>query len=329
MRQNGRAAGGVLGYSVLVVDDFEPWRRRVCSELQKDNRWHVVGELTDGEAAVREARQRRPDAIVLDIGLGRMSGVGTARRILADNPTARVLFLTGHQSADVAETALETGARGYLLKIDAGGRLHLAMETVMLGGSYVSPSLPERVMDVPRRTVAESSHRAVFHTHEPELVNDYVRFAETALANGDVVVAIAGRDRLARIRERLTGRGVALDAAMRDGRYRVMETDTMVGPLTSSGNPTFEAVRQSAVALIESVAAGGRHVSLFGEAVREAWKAGHPEITLTLERGWDAALTGCGASALCGYLMEGLRPAEDGYATFRDVCGAHRDVHVH
>lgn len=125
-----------------MVDDYEPWRRRVCSELLKDTRWQVVGELTDGEAAVREARARRPDVVILDIGLDTINGVEAARRILADNPGARILFLSGQSSADIAEAALGVGARGYLVKTDAGGRLHLAMETVMTGGRFVSRRCP-------------------------------------------------------------------------------------------------------------------------------------------------------------------------------------------
>jgi DNA-binding NarL/FixJ family response regulator len=329
MRENVQAAGGNLGHSVLVVDDFEPWRRRVCSELQKDNRWQVVAEVIGGRAAVREARERRPDVIVLDIGLDDVNGVEAARRIVADNPAARILFLTGQQSPDIAEAALETGARGYLLKTDAGGRLLLAMETILSGGRFLSPSLPEHVADVPRRAEDVHGHRAAFHTHEAGLVNDYVRFAEAALAGGDAVIAVATSVRLAQVRDRLIARGVAIHAATRDGRYREIDSMAMIRDLLSNDSLAFDAVRESGEALIESASAGGRRVSVFGEAAPAAWEAGHPQAAVTLERAWDAAVTAGGALLLCGYLIDGRRFASDGYATFRDVCGAHGDVHVH
>jgi hypothetical protein len=287
--------------------------------------------LTDGAAAVREARERRPDVVVLDIGLETLNGVEAARRILADNPSARILFLTGQSSADIAEAALGVGARGYLVKTDAGGRLHLAMETVMTGGCFVSPSLPEHVTDVPRRALPQPSHdhRVVFRTREVALVNDYVRFAESALANGDTVIAVADVDRLGQIHDRLTERGVAVDRESRAGRYRTIDSTTIIETLMSNGQPAFDDVRQSAVALIESAAAGGKHVSVFGEVAPRVWRGGHPRAAVTIEQAWDAAIGKTASSVLCGYLVEGARYAEDGYSTFRDVCALHSAVHVH
>src|SRR5215467_2347560 len=86
--------GVTVTYSVLVVDDYEPWRRRVAAELDKSGRWRVVGECVDGVDAVREAAALRPDLIIRDIGLKTVNGIDGARRIVARDPAARILFLT-------------------------------------------------------------------------------------------------------------------------------------------------------------------------------------------------------------------------------------------
>jgi len=122
-----------VNYSVLVVDDYERWRRRVAAEIDKSARWRVIAALEDGVDAVREAKARRPDVILLDIGLRTLNGVEAARRILADDPSARILFLTGQSSPEIAEAALATGAAGYLLKPEAGRSLLLALESVAAG----------------------------------------------------------------------------------------------------------------------------------------------------------------------------------------------------
>ncbi len=321
-----------MGYSVLVVDDYEPWRRRVCSELEKSGRWRIAGELTDGDAAVREARAGKPDVIVLDIGLETLNGIEAARRILSDNPAARILFLTGQSSPDIAEAALDTGAAGYLTKTDAGGRLLLAVETVAAGARFISPSLAGRVVDVARRPSLATAHRhsAVFHTHEAPLLDDYARFAESALAAGQTVIAVADRTRLLKIEEQLEARGVALGLAVRQRRYRAVDTAPGLAALVLDGRADFETVLRFARAVIdEARSSGDRRVALFGEMAPQAWREGHAEAALTLERAWDAAVRATSADVLCGYLIDGARLAENGYAVFRDICGAHGDVHVH
>lgn len=324
--------GGGLGYTVLVVDDYEPWRRRVCAELEKGSRWRVSGEVADGESAVREARAGRPDVIVLDIALPGLNGVEAARRILAENPGARILFLTGQSSSDIAGAALEIGAAGYLLKIDAGGRLQLAVETVAAGARYISPSLAGRVVDVTRQSSGSAVHRhaAVFHVDESPLVDDYVRFAEASLADGQVVIGVADHARLLKIAERLEARGVALDVAVREGRYRAIDMAPEFAALVRDGRADYESVLRSALAVLAQAASSSeRGVAVFGEMAPLAWKEGYVEAALTLERAWDEAVRRTGAAVLCGYVIDGARVADNGYAVFRDVCGVHADVHVH
>jgi DNA-binding NarL/FixJ family response regulator len=116
---------------VLVVDDYEPWRRFVLKTLQKQPELQIVGEVTDGFEAVQKAEQLQPDLILLDIGLPTLNGIEAARRIRELSPKSKILFLSENRSWDIAEEALRTGAGGYVVKSDAVGELLPAVEAVL------------------------------------------------------------------------------------------------------------------------------------------------------------------------------------------------------
>jgi len=113
-------------------------------------RWEVVGEASDGPEAIQTIGALTPDLVLLDIGLPSLNGIEVARRILANDPGARILFLTEHRSPDVAEAALETGAGGYLVKSDVGKELLPAMDAVAKGERFVSSTV-KRSLDGPDR----------------------------------------------------------------------------------------------------------------------------------------------------------------------------------
>ena len=105
---------------ILVVDDFAPWRRSVRSLLKTHAELQVVGEGADGLEAVQKASELKPDLILLDIGLPGLNGIEAAKQIRQLVPDTRILFVTLNSDPDVARAALDTGAKGYVLKADAG-----------------------------------------------------------------------------------------------------------------------------------------------------------------------------------------------------------------
>jgi len=126
---------------ILVVDDFEPWRRWVSSTLAKHPQFEIVCEVSNGLEAVERARELRPDLILMDLGLPKLNGIEAARRILKRAPQSKILFLSENRSRDIVKEALRTGAGGYVLKSDAGGELLAAMEAVLRGEPFASASL--------------------------------------------------------------------------------------------------------------------------------------------------------------------------------------------
>ena len=123
---------------ILVVDDFEPWRRFASSTLRKKQGLHVVGEASNGVEAFQKAVELEPDLILLDIGLPSLNGIEAARRIRDIVPEAKIIFLSEESSFDVVQKAMSLGASAYVFKTMAARDLLTAVETVLSGMKFVS-----------------------------------------------------------------------------------------------------------------------------------------------------------------------------------------------
>lgn len=123
-----------LRVRVLVVDDFEPWRRYIRSKLP-EGQYDLVGEARDGLEGVQKAEELQPDLILLDIGLPALNGIEAASRIREVSPKAKILFVSEQRSRDIAAAALRSGAHGYVTKSYAGTELLSAIEIVLQGGT--------------------------------------------------------------------------------------------------------------------------------------------------------------------------------------------------
>jgi DNA-binding NarL/FixJ family response regulator len=115
---------------VLIVDDFEPWRRTVCSLLADSSKIQIVGESSDGMDAVHQSEKLRPDLVLLDVQLPKMNGLAAARSIRAACPTTRILFLSSYQGIDIMREALKVGD-GFVVKADAPRDLLPILEGVI------------------------------------------------------------------------------------------------------------------------------------------------------------------------------------------------------
>jgi DNA-binding NarL/FixJ family response regulator len=131
----------VSSVRVLVVDDFEPFRRFVCSTLAQSPGLQVVGEGSDGLEAVQKTEELKPDLVILDIGLPRLNGIEAARQIHRLTPESRIIFLSQESSPDVVQVALNLGAWGYVVKTRAGSDLLAAVDTILGGKRFVSDGL--------------------------------------------------------------------------------------------------------------------------------------------------------------------------------------------
>ena len=128
---------GTSTIRVLVVDDYEPWRRFVCTVLQKYPELEIVGEVGDGLEAVQKAGELHPDVILLDIGLPTLDGIEVARRLRRISAESKILFVSQESSDDVVQEALSAGASGYVVKTNASELLKV-MNAVLEGRQFIS-----------------------------------------------------------------------------------------------------------------------------------------------------------------------------------------------
>ena len=125
-------------FRILVADDFAEWRVRVRSMLQTRPEWQVIGEASDGLEAVQRTTELQPDLVLLDIGMPILNGIEAAKRIRQDSPSSRIIFVTQETDADIRAAALATGAKGYLLKVNAMSELLPAVEASLPNGHHAS-----------------------------------------------------------------------------------------------------------------------------------------------------------------------------------------------
>jgi DNA-binding NarL/FixJ family response regulator len=152
---------------ILVVDDYEPWRRYVSTALQTKPEFEIVGEAIDGLEAVRKAQQLQPHLVLLDIGLPKLNGIEAGRQIRELSPKSKILFVSENRCWEIIEKALCIGAGGYVVKSAAGGELLSAVEAVLNGQRFVSASV--LAMISPAVRAARRHKRGYRARHQPSL----------------------------------------------------------------------------------------------------------------------------------------------------------------
>ena len=132
---------------ILVADDHEVVRKGLVALLHAQPDWQVCGEAAEGRDAVEKAFQLKPDVVILDIGMPNLNGLEATRQILRTNPQARVLILTLHDSDHVVREVLNAGARGFLLKSDAGRDLVAAVDALRHDKTYFTSKIASMVLE--------------------------------------------------------------------------------------------------------------------------------------------------------------------------------------
>ena len=127
--------------TVLLVDDHVLVRRGFRRMLEDEPDISVVGEASDGEEAIRLARELEPQVILMDSALPHVSGLEATRQILAARPASLILMLSMHSEDTLVRQALDAGARGYILKNAVDLELPAAVRRVVAGEIVLSPQL--------------------------------------------------------------------------------------------------------------------------------------------------------------------------------------------
>ncbi len=132
---------------ILIADDHEVARHGIRALLENHPGWEVCGEAKDGREAVEMVAEKKPDVVLLDIGMPNLNGLEAARQILAARPEMAILIVTMHDSDHTVREVLRAGARGFLLKSDAGKDLIAAVEALELQRTFFTTRVSQMVLD--------------------------------------------------------------------------------------------------------------------------------------------------------------------------------------
>lgn len=156
---------------VLVVDDQPLIRRGLALTLAAEPGIDIVGQAADGDEAIALARQHRPDIVLMDLKMPRMSGVAATRTITDELPgTQVVVVLTTYDTDELVFDAIRAGAQAYLLKDATEEELIETMRAVHRGESRLQPQLARKVLEELRRTQiqAATASSAAPRAREPQ-----------------------------------------------------------------------------------------------------------------------------------------------------------------
>jgi DNA-binding NarL/FixJ family response regulator len=140
---------------ILVADDHELVRRGLCQTLRSRPEWTVCGEAADGREAVALARALVPDVVIMDLTMPGLNGLDATRSILKTAPETGILILTMHESEQLMHEVVRSGARGFVLKSDAGHVLLDAVEALGRHEIYFTARMAEGLVDAFAKTDAQ------------------------------------------------------------------------------------------------------------------------------------------------------------------------------
>lgn len=177
---------------VLVVDDQTIVRDGIVGLLRLSDRIEVIGSASDGRKALERLEIERPDVILLDLRMPVLDGIAVLQELARRDDPPPCLVLTTFQDDDQVLQALRAGARGYLLKDVSLDDLVAAVETVASGGSMVSSSVTQRLLErlrVPGTPAPEPADLPV-HIELTEREREVLRMLVGGFSNKEIASAL-------------------------------------------------------------------------------------------------------------------------------------------
>lgn len=128
-------------WKIMLVEDHEFTRTGLRYSFSTYNTLEIIGEASNGLEAVSIAAEKKPNIILMDIGMPKMDGITASKEIKANNPKIKIIMLTSRQFTDEIFASLAAGADAYCMKDISIERLVQVVETVMAGGVWLDPNI--------------------------------------------------------------------------------------------------------------------------------------------------------------------------------------------
>jgi DNA-binding NarL/FixJ family response regulator len=332
---------------VVIVDDFEPFRAFVRALLRKMPELEVIGELSDGLAAVQTAEELNADLILLDIGLPTLSGIEAARQIRKLVPRAKIIFLSQESSDDVVQEALSLGAMGYVVKALAGSELLPAVKALLEGKQFISGGVTQdsaaapdrshpsevRPSDAPsdsQETEIARRHEVLFYRDDASFLKSFSDFTKAALESGNAVLVVATESHLVSLRQTLQAQGVHVATVVDEGRYIPLSVAETLSTFMVDGLPDrvrfLKVARDLMRTAAKAVNGKRRGVSACGECAPTLWGQRSAEAAIQVEQLWDEVARTYGVDILCGYSSGAFHGDKDSHI-FQRIRAEHSSLY--
>ena len=168
---------------ILLAEDHVVVRQGTRQLLEREPDFDIVGEAGDGEEAVRLASQLKPDVVIMDVAMPKLSGIEATKQIKSSLPSTSVLVLTGYDYDEYIFSMLEAGAAGYLLKNVNGDELIGAVRAVYSGEPMIHPAVLRKMM-ARLKAPAPAPVQALMPLSEREL--EVLKIAAKGMSNRDI-----------------------------------------------------------------------------------------------------------------------------------------------
>ena len=132
---------------IVIAEDHTILRAGLRALLAAQNGLEVIGEAGDGREAIRKVDTLQPDLLLIDLSMPKLNGIDAIREIKSQHPEIKIIVLTVHKSDEYIIAALKAGANGYMLKDASQNELLLAIDYVINGKTFLSPSISDKVVD--------------------------------------------------------------------------------------------------------------------------------------------------------------------------------------
>jgi CheY-like chemotaxis protein len=298
---------------ILVVEDYEPLRRLVCSLLL--DHFQVVGEASDGLEAVQSAERLQPDVIVLDLSLPKLNGLEAARQLRKVVPEAKIIFLTDETSLEVAREAFNIGAAGYIHKLQTYNELIPAIERVL-----------RRKQAVAQHPL--SRHEMILYSDDHGLLESLSEFVRDAMKSGRPALVIATPSLLDGILQTLTTEGFDVTAALGAKTLIAVNVHEVLSSIIVDGSLDPILAQKGAAARLDELAtvANGKRIAACGIVAPTLWAQGKKDEAVLLEALWDELLKEYEIDSLCAYSSRSFTGDYDNFR-LRSISDRHSTVY--
>jgi CheY-like chemotaxis protein len=307
----------------------------------------VIGVASDGLEAVQKAEELQPDLILLDIGLPSLNGIKVARQIRKLSPKSKILFVSQESCADVVQGALDTGAQGYVLKIDAERNLLEGVNAVLRGEQFVSGRFAghdftrasdagashsvrsNAVVEPLQQDIKITHHEVGFYSDDRRFLDDLTQFIGAALRAGNAAIVVSTESHRDSLLQRLQVYGLDVGAAIEQGRYIALDAADALPTFMLNGMPDpirFMKVLGDLVATAAKTGKGEQaRVAIFGEMCHLLWAQGNAGAAIQVEKLGNLLVKRYDVDILCGYVMKSFQHEPERHI-YERICTEHSAV---